>query len=136
MRLTTVTKRADLLLLTAEDFDEVPRAVGTIRLPNVFNPNRAEYRRDVARALRQRQAPRRPARPRAPHRSAPAPTPSRPTPSCASGCGPPARPSGWSASWSSWPVASTGHNQSLAREFDRVLDVLDRRGYVDADAGR
>ncbi|MET0324506.1 MAG: RNA helicase, partial [Ilumatobacteraceae bacterium] len=26
-----------------------------------------------------------------------------------------------------------GHNQSLAREFDRVLDVLDRRGYVDAD---
>ena len=27
-----------------------------------------------------------------------------------------------------------GHNQSLAREFDRVLDVLDRRGYVDTDA--
>ena len=26
-----------------------------------------------------------------------------------------------------------GHGQSLAREFDRVLDVLDRRGYVDAD---
>ncbi len=27
-----------------------------------------------------------------------------------------------------------GHGQSLAREFDHVLDVLDRRGYVDADA--
>ena len=51
MRLTTVTKRADLLLLTADDFDDVPRSVGTIRLPPVFNPNRAEYRRDVARPL-------------------------------------------------------------------------------------
>ena len=27
-----------------------------------------------------------------------------------------------------------GHGQSLARQFDHVLDVLDRRGYVDADA--
>ena len=103
MRLTTVTKRADLLLLTAEDFDEVPRAVGTIRLPNVFNPNRAEYRRDVARALgnaklrggqraedRHRsggieRVPRRRDRPRA----APADAGRR------------ARPSAWSGSWSS-----------------------------------
>ncbi len=51
MRLTTVTKRADLLLLTADDFDDVPRALGTVRLPSSFSPNRAEYRREVARAL-------------------------------------------------------------------------------------
>ena len=51
MRLTTITKRADLLLLTADDFDDVPRPVGTVRLPTVFNPNRADYRREVARAL-------------------------------------------------------------------------------------
>ena len=29
MRLTTVTKRADLLLLTADDFDEAPRGAAT-----------------------------------------------------------------------------------------------------------
>src|SRR5215207_921484 len=51
MRLTTVTPRADLLLLTPEDFTDVPRSIGTVRLPSVFSPNRAEYRKDVARAL-------------------------------------------------------------------------------------
>ena len=45
MRLTTVTTRADLLLLTPEDFDDVPRSIGTVRLPTVFSPNRAEYRK-------------------------------------------------------------------------------------------
>ena len=51
LRLTTVTRRAELLLLTADDFDDVPRPVGTIRLPASFSPNRIEYRREVARSL-------------------------------------------------------------------------------------
>ena len=100
MRLTTVTKRADLLLLTAGDFDDVPRSLGTVRLPPAFSPNRVEYRRDVARALNNtRLEPARGEIARAGRRAVR--TRSSPTPSCASGCAPPGRPSGSSASWSS-----------------------------------
>ncbi len=51
MRLTTVTTRGELLLLTEDDFVDVPRSIGTVRLPTAFSPNRAEYRKEIARAL-------------------------------------------------------------------------------------
>ena len=127
MRLTTVTTRADLLLLTADDFADVPRPIGTVRLPTVFSPNRAEYRREVARALGSAKL-RAGRRGRAADRCPTGRTRSSPTPTCASGCGPPARPSASSASSSSSTSRVDGHSQSLAREFDHVLDVLDRRG--------
>ena len=99
LRLTTVTQRGDLLLLTADDFDDVPRPVGTIRLPAAFSPNRIEYRREVARSLGR-------AKLESWARTAgsgtrPVRIPSRPTPISARGSAPPRRPSGWSASWSS-----------------------------------
>ena len=35
---TTVTTRGDLLMLTAADFGDAPRPLGTVRLPTVFSP--------------------------------------------------------------------------------------------------
>ena len=78
MRLTTVTRRADLLLLTAGDFDDVPHPLGTVRLPQAFSPNRAEYRRDVARALNNARLEPAAARSRKPASSGPHPVESDP----------------------------------------------------------
>ena len=130
MRLTTVTKRADLLLLSADDFDDVPRSLGSVRLPPVFNPNRVEYRRDVARALnntRLEPAPRRNRR-----QVADGPQPVESDPELRQRM----RAAGQAERLERELVEISGrvdgHGQSLAREFDRVLDVLGRRGYVDA----
>jgi ATP-dependent RNA helicase HelY len=129
MRLTTVTKRADLLLLTADDFDDVPRSMGTVRLPPVFSPNRVEYRRDVARALNNtRLSP--PGR--APRRHVPpGPHPVESDPELRLRM----RAAGQTERLERELVELSGrvegHGQSLAREFDLVLDVLARRGYVD-----
>ncbi len=132
MRLTTVTKRADLLLLTPDDFDEVPQSVGTIRLPPVFNPNRAEYRRDVARSLGNAKL-HRPGRPTG-RRQSPGAHPVESDPDLRQRM----RAAGQAERLERELIDLTsrveGHNQSLAREFDRVLEVLDRRDYVDTGA--
>ena len=52
LRLTVITRSAKSLYLTAEDFDDPPRRVGSIALPHTYAPNRKEYRNDVARRLR------------------------------------------------------------------------------------
>jgi ATP-dependent RNA helicase HelY len=132
MRLTTVTPRSDLLLLTADDFVDVPRSLGTVRLPAAFSPNRAEYRREVARALastKLRTVVARGRRPVADGRHAVETDPD---------LGQRMRAAGQAERFERELLDLTsrvdGHGQSLAREFDHVLDVLDRRGYVDARA--
>ena len=129
MRLTTVNKRAELLLLTAVDFDDVPRALGTVRLPPAFSPNRIEYRRDVARALNNARldAP----APRSRTRVSTGPHPVESDPDLRQRM----RAAGQAERLERELVELSGrvegHGQSLAREFDQVLDVLSRRGYVD-----
>ncbi len=53
MRLTTLTVRRDLLMLTTPDFDEPPSALGRIELPTDYTPNRNDYVRLVATRLEQ-----------------------------------------------------------------------------------
>ena len=53
MRLTTITKRGDRCSSPPTTSTTPP--VGTVRLPTVFNPNRADYRREVGAHARQRQ---------------------------------------------------------------------------------
>jgi len=138
LRLTTITKSAKALYLTAEDFDEPPRRVGSIPLPNSYAPNRKEYRNDVARRLRGL-------------KSTPAPSTKRGGRSSSGG--------GARSSADGLAVARdpdlrskldaagqadriqrevvdlerrvSGKNTSLANEFDRVLDVLSTYDYLD-----
>ena len=131
MRLTTVTKRADLLLLTADDFDDVPAAArhGPPAAGVQPEPRRVPPRRRPG--ARQREAARRPSG-RAAGASSTGAHPVEPDPELRQRMRAAGQPSGSSASSSTSAGRVDGHNQSLAREFDRVLDVLDRRGYVDA----
>ena len=132
MRLTTVNKRAELVLLTAHDFDDVPRALGTVRLPPAFSPNRIEYRRDVARALNNARLDAPAARSRKQVSTGPHPVESDPD------LRQRMRAAGQAERLERELVELSGrvegHGQSLAREFDLVLDVLARRGYVDVPA--
>jgi len=141
-RLTTVTGNARLLLLTADDFTDSPHVLATVRLPAVYEPNSSKYRGQVARALSRARMD----TGRRGNRGG----------SVAGG-----RSAGHSASETHDPVEldpelrermrAAGHAErlqrdldqlltriegpSLARDFDLVLDVLERRGYVELAAG-
>ena len=133
LRLTTVTKRAELLLLTADDFDDVPRPVGTIRLPAAFSPNRSEYRREVARSLGRAKLESWPRT--TTERDGTGPHPVEADPDLRARM----RAAGQAERLEREVVELSGrvegHNRSLARDFDRVLDVLSRRGYVEVGVG-
>jgi ATP-dependent RNA helicase HelY len=131
LRLTTVTNRAELLLLTADDFDDVPRPVGTIALPSAFSPNRIEYRREVARSLGRAKLEAWARTSGTRDSTGPHPVESDPDLRARM------RAAGQAERLEREVVELSGrvegHNRSLARDFDRVIDVLSRRGYVDVD---
>ncbi len=129
-KLSTLTPGRHTIALNDADFDAPPRVLAHIDLPVPFAPNRQSFQREVARALdRVRLAPRGP------------------------------RPGGRAERVAEHPVESDpdlgermkaaahadrialeivgleerlgGRSGSLARELDRVLDLLERRGHLD-----
>ncbi|MBA3288113.1 MAG: DEAD/DEAH box helicase [Acidimicrobiia bacterium] len=131
MRLTTVTKRADLLLLTNDDFDETPHVTATVRLPTSFNPHLTGYRREVARALGGAKATGLRRRPDAARDESANPLhPVERDPDLRARM----RAAGQAERLERELIELTGrvetHNQSLARDFDHVIAILARRGYV------
>jgi ATP-dependent RNA helicase HelY len=137
IRLTVITRSGTSMYVTADDFDDPPRRVGTVALPVTFAPNRKEYRNDIARRLRKAKL-------------APAPGGKRSRPADRSD--EPARHAvtrdpdlrtRMDAAAQAERVAREiadlerrvkGKNQSLAQDFDRVLDLLARFGYIDSEA--
>jgi ATP-dependent RNA helicase HelY len=147
LRLRVVTQDNRVLTLGPKDFAAPPRPVGRVDLPAPFTPNKVSYQRNVAQLLRQ-------ARVRADGRvgvAGPADTPSdearaaaaHPVAAC---------PDAESHLAAARKVADVqrgiarveeqikGRSESLARQFDRVLRVLEAWGYVDGwsltDAGQ
>ena len=51
MRVTGLTTRRDLVMLTRADFDEPPRALGKIELPTDYAPNRHDFQKEVVHRL-------------------------------------------------------------------------------------
>jgi ATP-dependent RNA helicase HelY len=133
LRLTLITRSAKAMYLTAEDFDDPPRPVGSIALPTTYAPNRKEYRNDVARRLRSMRADPSPSTKRRRDRN-----------DRLADSHPVARDPGLRAKLNAAAQADriqreiadlerrvSGKNTSLAAEFDRVLDVLVTYGYLD-----
>jgi len=131
-RLTTVTAQAQLLLLTTEDFAEAPQPLGTVRLPSAYSPNRAEYRKEIARALgRARlETGRRAGRD---EKLGEAVGDNRQAVELDPDLRERMRAAGQAERHERdlEQLAVRVEGPSLARDFDRVLDVLGRRGYVD-----
>lgn len=131
MRLTAITPRAELLQLTSDDFVDVPRPLGTIRLPQTFSPNRAEYRREVAKSLSTAKL--RNAEAGTRRRISDGPHPVESDPELRQRMRAAGQTERLERELVELAGRVDGHGHSLARQFDHVLDVLDRRDYVDAD---
>jgi ATP-dependent RNA helicase HelY len=131
MRLTTITRQADVLLLTASDFPDVPVAVGAVKLPGAFAPNKADYRKDVARALARVKTSggsrRRP-------EGDPGTHPVERDPDLRARLRAAGQAERLERELAELARRVEGHQDSLAQDFDRVLAVLGRRGYVDQPA--
>ncbi len=141
MRLTALTTRRDLLMLTSADFPEPPRALGRIELPVDYAPNRHDYQREVVTLLeRADMAPHaRWARRMVDDEAVSGPHPVEDDPDLAERMKAAASAERIAREVEELRQRVRGRTQSIARDFDRVLRVLDSWGYVDGwsltDAG-
>lgn len=134
-RLTTITRQADTLLLTADDFADPPDVIGAVRLPDGYAPNRSEYRKEVARRLGRLKRPDAAGRPtRREDGEAVSIHPIERDPELRERMRAAGHAERYERELTELDQRVDGHQQSLARDFDRVLAVLDRRRYVDARA--
>ena len=130
VRLTTITTRRDLLMLSALDFDEPPIAIGRIDLPADFAPNRNDFQRSVAARLEKAEV--------APHtrsRRAAEPEydgdhPVEDDPNLADRLKAANQADRVAREIDDLRVRVRGRSSSIARDFDRVLAVLEEWGYV------
>lgn len=139
VRLTTLTTRRDLLLLSAPDFDEPPKPIGRIELPVDYAPNRHDFQKEVALRLERAEV--------LPHRRSRRPVheegafthPVEDDPDLADRLKAAAQAERAAREIDDLRQRVRGRSQSVARDFDRVLRVLEQWGYVDGwsltDAG-
>ncbi|HEY4331006.1 MAG TPA: DEAD/DEAH box helicase, partial [Ilumatobacteraceae bacterium] len=131
MRVTTITARRDLLMLSANDFDEPPAALGRIELPVDFEPNRNDYQREVAIRLdKATLAPMKPRR-REAIESADGYHPVEDDPDLKHRLKAAAQADRVAREIEEIRSRVKGRSQSIARDFDRVLGILEAWGYVD-----
>jgi ATP-dependent RNA helicase HelY len=130
MRVTALTPRRDVLHLTSADFDEPPRALGRIQMPDSFTPNRHEFQRQVAHRLdRATLVPHKRSRPPRPNGASEHPVTA--DPDLKERLKAALAAERLAAEVDELRTRVRGRSQSIARDFDRVLEVLGAWGYVD-----
>ena len=141
MRLTGLTTRRDTLMLTALDFDEPPKAIGRIELPADYSPNRHDFQKEVVHRLEKAEvAPHSRRRRRPPSEDEPPTHPVEDDPDLDDRLKAAAQAERVAREVDELRQRVSGRSQSIARDFDRVLRILDQWGYVDGwqltDAGK
>jgi ATP-dependent RNA helicase HelY len=141
MRVTGLTARRDLVMLTASDFDEPPRPIGRIELPVDYAPNRHDFQKEVVHRLEL--ATLAPHRTRARHVTDVTVNGSHPVeddPELEDRLKAAAQAERVAREIEELRTRVRNRSQSVARDFDRVLRVLENWGYVDGwaltDAGK
>ena len=136
-KLTLVNKGGDLVHAADEDFSDVPVILGTIKLPPSFAPNHKDYRKEVAYRLRKASL-KRPANITSSRRSGSDPVTADLHPVARD----PDLRERMQAAGQAAKVRRElrdieqrvdAKNDTLARDFDRVLSVLEHYGYVNVD---
>ncbi len=132
VRLTVVMPSSKLLHLAADDFDAAPQVLGSIPMPSVYAPNRREYRRDVARRIRSASL-ERPRRRRSAGNVGPSADehPVAADPDLRAKVAAAGQARRIEREIADLERRVSNKNNSLATQFDRVLDVLERFGYLD-----
>ncbi len=132
MRVTGLTARRDLVMLTSADFQEPPRALGKIQLPVDYAPNRHDFQKEVVHRLEL--ATLAPHSRKARHGTAAMAAMAHPV------ADDPDLDERMKAAAEAERVAREvdelrtrvrTRSQSVARDFDRVLRVLENWGYLD-----
>ena len=135
-RLRVVNKGADVLQVEADDFDTAPQPLGTVKMPPNFAPNRKEFHKELAYRLRKTSLTQASKVSRRDGRLAGRSADMHPV----------ARDPDLKQRLQSLGQAARvgreikeiegrvkGKNQTLARDFDRILGVLATFGYADVD---
>ena len=134
MRVSGITTRRDSIQLSAVDFHEPPAALGRITLPTEFAPHRHDYQREVASRLERAQLQPHSRKRRPSVEAARVALDDHPVEND------PDLPDRLKAAAQADRVAREvdelrqrmrGRSQSISRDFDRVLRILDSWGYVD-----
>lgn len=140
VKLQTLTPTRHTIPLSEPDFDEPPRVLAHLDLPTPFAPNRQGFQRDVARALERARL-----EPRAPRRRVLgepelADHPVASDPDLPARLKSAAHADRLAAEVAGLETGLLRRSGTLSRALDHVLDVLERRGYVEGwsltDAGR
>ena len=141
MRVTGLTARRDLVMLTAIDFEEPPRALGRIQLPTDYAPNRHDFQKEVVHRLELATlAPHSTRNRRTVEVSANGSHPVEDDPELDDRLKAAAQAERVAREVDELRTRVRTRSQSVARDFDRVLRVLENWGYVDGwsltDAGK
>jgi len=141
MRVTGLTGRRDVVMLTASDFDEPPRALGKIQLPVDYAPNRHDFQKEVVHRLET--ATLAPHSKRARRRAEVSSNGSHPVeddPELEDRLKAAVQADRVAREVEELRTRVRNRSQSVARDFDRVLRVLENWGYLDGwsltDAGK
>jgi ATP-dependent RNA helicase HelY len=131
MRLTGITTRRDLVALTSLDFEVPPKAIGQIELPRDFAPTRPDFQREVAQRLERARVERDThSRERYSDEQRPATFAVEDDPELDDRLKAATQAERVAREVAELRQRMDTRNQSIARDFDRVLAVLQRWGYV------
>jgi ATP-dependent RNA helicase HelY len=136
MRISGLTTRRDPIQLSGVDFDEPPSALGRIELPTEFAPHRHDYQREVVTRLeRAKLLPHaRKGRAQLEGGTGNGPSHDHPVesdPLLADRLKAAAQADRVAREVDDLRQRMRGRSQSISRDFDRVLRILDSWGYVD-----
>jgi ATP-dependent RNA helicase HelY len=128
MRLTVISEDAETLLVTAGDVIGPVEPIGKVRLPGTFQPKDRQYRREVAKrlartSLREGSKRRRDHARREVH-------PVELDPDLRQRMRAAAQADRYLRELAEIEARVEGHNRSLSRDFDRVVAILEHRGYL------
>ncbi len=140
MRISGITTRRDPIQLAEADFDDPPRVIGKIQLPAEFAPNRHDYQREVALRLQRAEVlPYKRRSARHDRELAILDHPVESDPDLADRLKAAAQVERIGHEIDELRQRMRGRSQSISRDFDRVVRILENWGYIDGwsltDAG-
>jgi ATP-dependent RNA helicase HelY len=140
MRLSALTTRRDPIQLSELDFEEPPKSIGKVQMPKDFAPNRQDFQREVVQRLLKAEV--QPYRRKGRRDGGPDITDGHPVeddPDLADRLKAAAQADRVAREVDELQQRMRGRSQSISRDFDRVLRILENWGYVDGwsltDAG-
>ena len=132
MRFTGLTTRRDIVMLTALDFTEPPRAIGKIELPAEYAPNRHDFQKEVALRLERAEVQAHSRRRRRDYtEDAPITHPVEDDPLLEERLKTANQAARVAREIDEVKQRMSGRSQSIAKDFDRVLRILGLWGYLD-----